>query len=262
MDIVKNSFEGIVYTKEFIYFIIGAAVTFFVTFIYYKKTMEGGKLAFDSSKSIIIDRETEAISSEFKLEFYDKEIIRLVRTNIYFWNNGNKTIRKEDLVKSNQLRIRFDNEVNIFSYNIVKNTDESNEMSLKKSNDSEIDLCFNYLEPNDGVKIEILHNSINASVKIDGKVIDVRNGVKRFEKLLNYRINNIFDTFALFFSRMVITSIAFLLLIVVSVISTKYKYLNWILYIGIVFFLSLPPTLGSYLDDWLTKTKTYPKNLD
>ncbi|MHB8065438.1 MAG: hypothetical protein ACYDG2_22965, partial [Ruminiclostridium sp.] len=175
-------------------FILGSIITFILTYVSIKYSLKNSMLTFESSSDLLIDRNNLIISNDLNVTYKDMQIDKLVRTIIYFWNNGNKAIRKEDLVNDNILRINIDDNMQVYSCNILKNTDDSNGFEAK-INDNKIIFGFNYLEPRNGIKLELFHDNELFDPKIIGKVIDLKGDITNSKKRINSKMNFIFDQF-------------------------------------------------------------------
>jgi len=244
------------------YFILGSIITFIASFIFYKLSLQRSKLTYYTVDSTLIDKESQLIPNEFKIVNGDDELSKLVRTNIYLWNSGNKSIRKEDLVDKDRLRIELKKDLKIYSYNIAKNTDFSNGMAIDYISDNVIYLCLDYLEPRDGVRIEILHDNESSNAKMRGKVIGARGGIMYSDDLVNTKLDTIFDIGNIIFLYVILLSISFIILVLFIYLYNSISNNPWFIIFGILLYALFPALMSPFLLKRFIKSKKYPVKLD
>ena len=104
--------------------------------------------------------------------FKGSVVERLTKTILIFWNNGTEVIDGKDIVASDPIEIAFYSGDNILSYRILKRTKDANKVIVDKSwlSDNALLLSLDYLDPNDGVVLEIIHDSEEKYPKITGTI--------------------------------------------------------------------------------------------
>lgn len=250
-----------------LYFILGSLVSFVISYVFYKRSIRGRNLVYESCNDTIIDKNNKTIPLEIDILYKQNSVEKLVRTYVYMWNNGAKTIRNSDLVGNDELRIEFDGNLEldggmeIYSCKTLNNTDKSNNFLLNIDKEM-LTMSFDYLEPGNGVKIEILHNCDTAIATVKGKVIDVRGGIKNSKHLINSKVNRLLDlanfigVYVISFTGGLLTAIIFAL---ISKITPK---LEWMVIVGLfacplVAAIASPMLLKRY-----QRSQTYPSKLD
>ncbi len=93
-----------------------------------------------------------------KIDYYDTEVNDLTVTNIAIWNSGNTVIRKEDLTES-RLQIKFDKSFSdVLFADVLSRTVSENKVDMVSFDKNEIVVDFEYLNPKDGVVIQVVHS--------------------------------------------------------------------------------------------------------
>lgn len=177
--------------------------------IIYAKIPKEAKPVYTVKDLNLIGKDNALIPHEVSIYYGDTEIDRLNKTFIIFWNNGKKTIYGNKIVKDDRLKLVFHEGINILSAQVLSKTREVNKFTLEKdpSSNNEVYCDFDFLDPSDGVTIEVLYtgtkiysenNNVNkihkktskrmAFNKISGTIKEIPSGVKRMTpkfKILN-----------------------------------------------------------------------------
>ena len=243
--------------QNLLYFVMGILVSY----VFYKLSIKGATLIYDSSSDVIINKDTERMPEGIEIQYNEEFVSKLVRTYVFLWNNGNRAVRRDDLVNSDKLRVEFNGVVQIYSIKIVKNSDKSNGFQLKQSNDA-IELDFDYLERRSGVKIEILHNQESPRIVMKGKIIDIKEGIKNSKDLINTKINSFSDIVS--FLTMYFTAFAsgFGMLLLATLVYSKIAKLDFIMFIGFFLLGIIPAVVSPILLKKFARSKKHPSYLD
>lgn len=144
----------------------------------YKTTTIGPRLVYTWSSLKIIGK-NEVTPDEIEIYFKGIKVPRVIKTTIIIWNSGNKTIEGSNIVKNDPLRLEFSENEEIIGASIIKRTKEFNEVQIVNNLNKEnvIDIEFEYLDPKDGVSIEILHTDIKRYPKFKGSIKGMPKGI-------------------------------------------------------------------------------------
>ncbi|AVQ37759.1 hypothetical protein C7M56_03305 [Clostridium botulinum] len=104
---------------------------------------------------------------ELEINFKGEKIKKATITKLAIWNCGNVTINRGDIVSTKPLSIQCSGK--ILNTQITKKTDESNLVNISRNNGN-ITLDFEYLEPKDGVIVQIIHDSKKNDIELQGKI--------------------------------------------------------------------------------------------
>ncbi|USK54383.1 hypothetical protein LIS82_22960 [Cytobacillus solani] len=147
-------------------------------FIIYKISKIGTRLVYQW-KSLKIISKGKKVPDEIEIIYKGKSVDRLIKTQIIIWNSGKKTVNGEDIVKEDPLKMIFSNNEEIISVNITKVTREINQFSYSVSEEekNELNFKFGFLDPGDGVVLEIFHTDNNRYPKISGTIKGMPQGI-------------------------------------------------------------------------------------
>jgi preprotein translocase subunit SecG len=102
-------------------------------------------------------------------------IPRLSVAKLLFWNQGKETIRRQDIVKGEPIRIVC-NAGKILQANIIDQSEPSNRFSETVSQDHEtVTLNFDYMDPGNGVTLQIFHTApSDKQLEMRGKIVGAK----------------------------------------------------------------------------------------
>ena len=247
--------------KDYFLFFLGAFTSFTVSFIFFKLSQKKIRPLYFFRTETIIDKESLSIPSDFNIQYKGNELGKLVRSEVYFWNSGNNVIRSMDLVEKDKIRIIFeDPNIEFYTAKIINNTDKVNGFVIEEIVDNEIVLYFNYLEPKQGVKIEVLHSTENVMCNVSGKVIGASN-IRHSGTLLNTKINSFFDLFYFLSVFGLIFVLSFLTMALFAYLYSIYKK-DYLMIVGFFMLVIVPMILSPISHKFYTKSKKYPSKLD
>lgn len=224
----------------------------------------------------LIERRHHALPDEVSITYQGSLVQRLTKTNLIFWNAGTDTLHWSDVVNSDPIRIVFDEEAEILRANIIKYTRNINacKLIIDQKDKNKLLLEFDFLDPCDGVSIEILHTSKEKSPNVCGSIRGIPKGILNWGRILTDQSYLLLNS-RIFRSRKLII-IIFILLGVAMVLSALFpEFLISKLFMGCVqdgnnissfsryffifagvFYIALPTSLL-----WFSR-KRFPKTLD
>lgn len=175
----------------------------------YKISKSIAKPAYQKSSLQLIGREEDNLPDEVEVTYKGKKVDRLTKTKLIFWNDGTETLDGDSVVKSDPITIVFPENTNILSYKILKRTKAVNNFNATKDEEKQnhLILHFDYLDPKDGIVLEILHDSEKRYPKITGSIKGLKkcfSDLGRIYEAKNFkskgRIGKILDNHRLVFS--------------------------------------------------------------
>lgn len=176
--------------------IITFIIALIVGYFFYTKGKPNKSLKNHSETFLIIDRSKADSPEQIEIFFLGDKVESLYKTLIYFWNDGNQTIKADDLETIDRLKISTKESAKILSINIVKNTRDVINFYLAKDEDG-YQINFDYLDPTDGVVIEILHTGQPDNLNFSGTVIGILDKIgvyKNKNKFLSGLANGLMDS--------------------------------------------------------------------
>jgi len=220
-----------------------------IGYILYRASLIGPRPVFQYRSLNLIEKEKQALPSDVEIFFRGKKVSRLTKTYIIFWNSGKSTLYGKDIVDDDPLRFSFGKDAEILRARIPKITKKMNkfEARINPKSPNEVIINFDYLDPNDGAVIEILHTSIQRTPECKGTIRGVPKGILNWGRLpydvLSYKRYMLRKTFlkvASFFG--------------ISIIFVGLLNREWKLVILGSFYLIFPAQLWIY-------RRRYPKSL-
>jgi len=148
----------------------------------YKISRSTAKPSYQKSSFRLIGRKENNLPKDVTVIFKRKEVDRLTKTTLILWNNGTEVLNGEDVISTDSLQISFTDGDNILSYKVLKQTKDVNNFELLKNEafPHRLLINFSYLDPNDGIVLEILHDSKERYPEVTGTI---RGLPKGFEDL-------------------------------------------------------------------------------
>ncbi|MBC7367263.1 MAG: hypothetical protein H7343_10720 [Undibacterium sp.] len=109
--------------------------------------------------------------ADLQILFRGQQVRNITVTNILFWNEGAETIRAGDVAESDSLRIETAPDTKLLDCRIVYVTTPQNQFLLQESASKEIFVRFEFIDRNQGVVIQIVHDGARSGrVRLNGTV--------------------------------------------------------------------------------------------
>lgn len=158
-----------------------------ISFIFYRKSIRKAVPGYQYKSLNIIDVGKEIKIDNINVFYKESKIERLSKTQILFWNDGNKTILGKNIVEKERIKIQFDqSDGEILSARIVETTrDVINFVINHNPGDNFAFIDFEFLDKKDGALIELLHTNSRNVFKINGVIKGIPEGIKNFGRIIN-----------------------------------------------------------------------------
>lgn len=267
LSYLNLSWVGVVITL--ITFIIAIAVALF---LYFKAKQKKG-LSYYISNNLLIDRANTENPDQIEIFFSGTKVDKLYKTLIYIWNSGNQIIKKDELNTKDPFRFEIENNKEILSIKTIKSTREVidfNAYHEKKINFYKIN--FDYLDPNDGAVIEVLHNGSIDDLKLKGTVMGISKIKNTESNKENFFVKIVNESFI--FNSTFISNTPRIFAIIVFLIGCSMAFFAGYLYInpetkivtqisdGKSIFIGSLIYIAFGLIVFLSNKRQYPKNLE
>lgn len=162
-------------------------------------------------RTVIVDSQ-HVNNSKIKIIDSQGKLINnpVVAVQLYFWNAGNQSIKKENIL--DDLIINIDNnQIRILDYKILKTSRKITNFNLLKVSNDKLKIDFDILEKNDGATCQIIYaGDPEAKIYVTGII----EGAKPIKNNKHIYLNN-YKTYFIF------TILFFLILIIGAVILIK-----------------------------------------
>ena len=157
--------------------VIGLIIAVFL----YKKSRRAAQPSFEKSSIRLFSKKENNLPDEVTVLFKKRKVDRLTKTILILWNNGAEVLDGERVVDKDPIKISFNKGDSVLSYKKLRETNAVNEFSVSKDKDNSHQLLieFSYLNPRDGISLELLHDSEDLYPKVQGSIM----GLDGFEDL-------------------------------------------------------------------------------
>jgi hypothetical protein len=130
----------------------------------------------------LLGRSEQRLPPQVQVLFEEANVPRLNLTHVYLWNGGQETIHGSQIVQDDPLRCVFeesDDGGQILKADVANVTRLVNKFVVQVASDqrNEAVLSFDFLDPGDGVRIELLHTSTARYPKVLGTLRGIPRGV-------------------------------------------------------------------------------------
>lgn len=145
----------------------------------YKKSRQHAKPCVQTFSLGLLGRHDDELPDGVTVHFHKTEVRRLTKTVVVFWNAGNDVLQGHDVVPTHPIAIEFDAGNQILSFEIVKQTKEENGVVITQdpTTPNRVEMSLEYLDPGDGVTIELLHDSEKRYPKVLGTIKGLPKGI-------------------------------------------------------------------------------------
>lgn len=146
-------------------------ITFITTIIIYVKSRTIKQSVYTLISYTIINQKICEFLPNFQISYRKSKVNNLIVCLIAFWNNGNKTIDKTDIPDGDPLRINIPDDVKVLEKSIIISNNQANRFSIDDDYNKSIKIDFDYLDPNEGAMIKLIHNgSTSKDIFVKGKI--------------------------------------------------------------------------------------------
>ena len=182
---LEDTLQDILYSLKESQFVTLSGIIFgpigiVLAIFFFFKSKKVVKPSFQISSVLMLGKEENSLPNEVTVMYGNKNVRRLTKTTLTFWNDGSEVLRGENVVKGDPLRVAIEKGDNILSHSVLKWTTKANAFSIEKSLDKpyELLLHFDYLNQNDGAVIELLHDSNRDYPLVLGSIKGVPKGIR------------------------------------------------------------------------------------
>lgn len=185
-----------------------------LAFIFYIKSKPISKISSFHSYTNLIGTNQSKLPKQVSISYNNKYVKSVSSSEFIIWNSGNTVINKRALATKDPLRIEINPDIKLLRYQIIIENNPTNNISLKTDEDypNSILIDFDFLEKNEGARIEILHTGTKKDLKERGKIIGVKSIFSKEEEIskkknvnknsISYKVHNFFIN--LFFTALLI----------------------------------------------------------
>ncbi|MEA0565284.1 hypothetical protein [Lysinibacillus irui] len=144
----------------------------------YKRTKVGPQLVYQWDSLKIIGK-NEITPDEITIFYKGTKVPRVIKTTIIIWNSGTKTIEGNNVVRNDPLCLEFSETEEVIGASVLLRTKEVNEFEISTNAEKKniLKVHFEYLDPQDGATIEILHTDNKRYPNFKGTIKGMPKGI-------------------------------------------------------------------------------------
>ena len=119
------------------------------------------------------------LPKEIDFLFRGQKVPKVTLSRVAIWNMGNTTLRRDQIVRNDPLRIVTSNGSQILEVSVLSRTREVNDFTCAirvLSAGNEAECTFDYLDTGDGALLELIHTG-DGTVQVTGTLREVPKGV-------------------------------------------------------------------------------------
>lgn len=139
-------------------------------FLYWRSRIPG-IISFQSRNMLLIGVRHAVLPVDIKILYRETAIPRLTASTVWFWNSGNKTVRRTDIVASDPLRFSFDGEVLNVRIRTVSRESVQIKADISEEGEDSVRFGFEFLDPGDGGVLDVLHGGSAEAPECNGTII-------------------------------------------------------------------------------------------
>jgi hypothetical protein len=180
--------------------------------IFYLRSRRIARLSFQKDEVAIIGGSGAAFPEEVTISFAGAPVNRVTASRFVIWNSGNTTLSGSQIVQSDQLRLELKGKVNVLKIELLRVSRQVNAAWIKQREGAIgiVDVGFDYLDPSDGLAIEVLHSGGRSDLNFAGTLRGLPSGIKDYGRAPWYfdrRFRNLPFPFGHFLKTLIIFSL-------------------------------------------------------
>lgn len=147
--------------------------------VFYVRSKGSARLAYQYDHAMLVGGRGAVFPEELEIRFAGSVVPRVTASRVVVWNCGDRTINGIDVVSDDQLRVELPEGARILSHSVVRQTREVNGWAIVSS-DNRLGLSFDFVDPGDGISIEVLHTESGGDVEVTGTIRGIPAGVRDY----------------------------------------------------------------------------------
>lgn len=188
-------------------FVVGVVISWY----FYKRSLRRKSLAYTMVDRIVVLPEMRG-EDGLAITWHGERVSRVTSTTVAMWNSGTETIDGSDFLAEDPPRIVAGDAVRILRATVASRTRDAIVADIPWSDFGQAHLRFRFLDPGDGMSVEVLHTGGFEALSMKGVVKGVPNG---FEPLDRHRASRwfVYGLFAFFIPLVVVIGLGLLFLL-------------------------------------------------
>jgi hypothetical protein len=164
--------------------VIGIVLGFVTSYVFYQIQKRRRELCWAIDSTSLI-KGYSSLFEKLDIQYGGQKIENLTVSKIVLWNNGNETIDGKDIAIPPYIVPRDEINTKILDAKIIKTSTVGNKFEiLIKPDDPMLVLLFDYLDPQQGAVIQVIHTGVSIlPLMVDGEVKGVKEIKYRSKRL-------------------------------------------------------------------------------
>ncbi len=148
--------------------------------IFYFRSKQRTQISYIIERTQLLGQSTGILPDEVSIAYRNKPITNLVKANVILWNSGNQTVKGENI--SRDIMIEVPDTSELLRTSILKYSLEENRFLISQNfqNENQVYVNFHYLEPRQGLNIELLYTGEITIPNLRGTIIGMPQGFRLF----------------------------------------------------------------------------------
>jgi hypothetical protein len=150
-----------------------------VAVVIYRASAIGARPVYYRRSFRVIGFNEDEFMQNVEILYRGKHVDRLTRTRVIFWNAGKKIIYGSDIVADDAVRCELSPDALALEVRVIKHTRDANKFTaiIDDNSQNRVILSFDYLDPQDGVVVELLHTDSVPDPVVKGTIRGVPKGL-------------------------------------------------------------------------------------
>ena len=157
---------------------IGTIVSIVINIVLFRASRNQAEPVFQYASRPLISIDKENVPDDAGAFFGDEKTDSLTRTELIIWNRGLAVLDDSAIPKDHPITVSFSDRARIFRYRVLKIAREASGMSLSQVDECMLKLHFLFLDHDDGIAIELLHDSKVSYPTVGGTIIGLKQGIR------------------------------------------------------------------------------------
>jgi hypothetical protein len=140
----------------------------------------GPRLVMQVSGSTLVSRPSD---HRISVLYRDKPVQRVTQSLVWIWREGRGTIRAEDIVAADPIKLSVPDGEHVLDADVLAQSKDTNGASVEVETDdvgTNVGVSFEYLDPRQGVLIEVLHTAESPTeISVSGTIMGIPKGIVR-----------------------------------------------------------------------------------
>jgi hypothetical protein len=157
---------------------LGIVIGTIVALVIYRASVVGARPVYHRRSFRVIGFNKDEFMQNVEILYRDKHVDRLTRTTVIFWNAGKKIIYGSDIVADDAVRCELSPDARALEVRVIKHTRDANKFTavIDDNSQNRVILSFDYLDPQDGAVLELLHTDSVRDPAVKGTIRGVPKG--------------------------------------------------------------------------------------